>query len=153
IVEASAASAWEPGDAQYRNWLNVYRWYSIARIDPEVGRVIVDDEALGNARRIVAELHATRTLCPTYGLPLATAGQIELLFLADTEAGERHIEHGYELARTNPRCCFIAGMLDAHRGRWDESREKLGRALILGASLDDVMDVYLRQNDRPDLAM
>jgi tetratricopeptide (TPR) repeat protein len=153
IVNASAASAWEPRDAQYRHWLNVYRWRSVMRVDPEAGRVLMDDQARNYARRIVAELHATRALCPTFGLPLATAGQIELFFLGDIEAGERDIEQGYDLARANPQCCLIAGALDAGRGRWNDSREKLSRALTLGVSFDEVLNVYLRQTDRPDLAM
>jgi hypothetical protein len=116
LTEASAASAWEPRDVQYRYWLNVYRWRSVARIDPAVGHVLVDDQARDIRSTDHRRAARDRALCPTFGLPLSTAGQIELFFLGDTAAGERHIEQGYELARANPQCCLIAGALDARRG-------------------------------------
>jgi tetratricopeptide (TPR) repeat protein len=153
ITHAAKAAAWEPDNVAYRHWLNVYRWYSIARVDPEAGHVLVDDQARDCARRIVAELHRARALCPTFGPPLSVAGQIELFFLHDP-VGERHIEAGYELARCHPQSCLIAGDLDARRGRWDAAQEKLRRAVSLGQPLEDVLALYLRPEiDRPDLAL
>jgi uncharacterized membrane protein len=152
LVRAGAAANAEPGNVLYRHWLNVYRWRAIARPD-EAGRMPRDEETIGYARRIIADLHATRRLCPTFGPPASVAGQIELMYLGEVEAGERDIETGYELTRSHPQSCYIAGSLDAFRGRWDASREKLARALVLGQPLDDVLDVYLVQSDRADLAL
>jgi tetratricopeptide (TPR) repeat protein len=68
-------------------------------------------------------------------------------------AGEHDIELGYELAKSHPSACLAAGLLDANRGRWETSREKFARAVMLGQSLDQVIDIYVRQLDRPELAM
>jgi tetratricopeptide (TPR) repeat protein len=129
----------------------VYRWYSITRADAS-GNVVMDDETRGFARRIANDFHEARWLCPTFGPSLSVAGQIEMSVLNDA-AGEHHIEMGYELAKSHPSACLAAGLLDANRGRWEASRVKFSHAVLLGHSLDEVIEIYVRQLDRPQLAM
>ena len=44
IIDAAAASERQPGNVQYRYWLNAYRWRSISRAsDPETGELLMTD--------------------------------------------------------------------------------------------------------------
>ena len=152
LVPADVAARWEPDNVTYRHWLNVYRWYAVAAPDPKTGQMVIDDQALQYARRIVSELHQARAICPTYGPAYSVAGQIELFYL-DDPIGEKHIITGYELDQANPQTCLVAASLDARKGRWDDAKLKLERSLVLGQPLEDVMDVCLVQGDRPNLAL
>jgi tetratricopeptide (TPR) repeat protein/O-antigen ligase len=152
LLPADAAARWEPDNVTYHHWLNVYRWYAVAAPDPKTGQMVIDDQALAYAKRIVAELHQARATCPTYGPAYSVAGQIELFYL-DDPIGEKHINTGYELDQCNPQTCLVAASLDARKGRWDDAKIKLERSLVLGQPLEDVLDVCLTQADRPNLAL
>lgn len=153
ILAAQAAADAEPGNIHYRHWLGVYRWYSISRItDPATGEVAVSPRTLEFTRRIVDELHASRIICPTFGPTYSVAGQLEL-FILDDPAGKEHIRRGYVLASWDPTTAFIAGQLDVAEQRWEESLDKFRQAIALGHPAGEVLDVYLREARRPDLAV
>src|SRR5205823_11627417 len=59
----------------------------------------------------------------------------------------------YRLAPYSPEACFVAAALDVKRGRFDESMPKSRQALLLGQKPDSVLALYLKESDRPDLAM
>ena len=151
-----AASAVETrrDDVHHRYWLNVYRWRAIGRErDPETGETLLTAESLDFARRIVAELHAARPLCPTYGPVVSLAGQIEA-FVLDDPAGLQRIRTGYELSPAHPDVVFAAAMAAASTGDLDGSLALFRRCIDLSPlMLPDVMDVYETQFDRPDLAI
>jgi len=153
LISADSASNWDPDNILYRHWLNVYRWQSLSHPQDDGSEAVLDAQDLTFAQRIADdELQATR-LCPTFGPAYCVAGQIELFALNQATLGAQHIQQGYELARSHPQTCFVAGLSDALAGRWDQSLEKMKRAVLLGHPMDAVLDVYLRQFPKPELAM
>ena len=154
LEHAGAAAEARPDDVESRYWLNVYRWRSLARErDPSTGELLLTQEALDHTGHIVEELHAARPLCPTYGPLVSLAGQLEL-FILDRPQGLEHIRAAYALAPNHPDVVFTAAMADADRGDWDGSVAKFGHCVELAPQMvGEVMDVYEKQFDRPDLAV
>jgi len=154
ISNAAVAFDYQPDSIKYCHWLNVYRWRSISRVtDPNTGEVIIPNQAIEFARRIVNELNTARTLCPTYGATYCLVGQIEK-FILDEPGGAKRIRKGFQLAPCDPTACFVAGFLDATEGRIEESYKKLEKAVQLDARFfREVADVYINHVDRPGLAV
>ena len=154
LKNASAASEYQPGNVQYRFWLNSYRWHSILRTtDPATGRPFLAPEAIQFVKKIVAELHEAIAVCPTYGQAWSLAGQLEY-FALDQPEGADHIRTGFKLAPCDEISCFITGLLEVREGQVDDSVERFARAVELDASLfTDVADIYVNQLNRPDLAL
>ncbi len=154
MKDASVAVNYQPDNANYRHWLNVYRWRSISRVsDPNTGEVIIPQAAMKFVRQIVDEFHESIKLCPTFGPSWCLAGQLEMLVLNDP-VGTKHIQTGFRLAPCDATVCFVAGLLEAQEGKTDESFEKFSRAVQLDSRLfADVAGVYINQLNRPDLAL
>jgi tetratricopeptide (TPR) repeat protein len=154
ISHATAACACEPANAQYRYWLNVYRWRWISRvIDPNAAEIAIPDQLMPALHAVVTGFHQACALCPTFGPPYTAVGQIEQFVLFD-DRGAQKIRTGYRLAPCDPMSCFVAGYLDVAEGRHDASIEKFTRAVRLdGRLFPEVVDVYLRHLSRPDLAI
>ncbi|MBM4036917.1 MAG: hypothetical protein FJ290_00255 [Planctomycetes bacterium] len=154
ISHAAAAAEADPGNVEYRHWLNVYRWRSISRVtDPKTGQTVVTPRTIEFARRIAAELHAARSVCPTFGAAYSVVGQIEKFVLGDPSGADR-IRKGYMLAPSDATACYLAGLMDALEGDLDASLAKFRRCLEAGGvSFQEMADVYLRQVGRPDLAV
>ena len=154
LKNASAASEHQPGNVQYRFWLNSYRWHSILRTtDPATGRPILAPEVIQFVKKIVSELHEAIAVCPTYGQSWCLAGQLEY-FVLNLPEGADHIRTGFKLAPCDEISCFIAGILDVWEAKIDDSLEKFARAVELDASLfTSVADIYVNQLNRPDLAL
>ena len=153
IKNAAAAVDHQPDNAEYRHWLNVYRWHSVSRaFDENTGEVIIPQAAMKFIPRIIDELHESIRLCPTFGPSWCFAGQLEML--AGDPAGAEHIRTGYRLAPCDPTVCFVAGLLDAQEGKTDASFEKFSRAIELdGRLFTDVVEIYTDQLNRPDLVV
>ena len=154
VQHAAVAADYQPQDVKYQHWLNVYRWRSLSRVtDPNTGAIIIPDQALPLVRRIVSELNAACSLCPTYGASYCVAGQLKK-FVLDDPNGAADIQTGYRLAPCDPTACFVAGHLDATEGRIDDSCRKLERAVQLdGALFKEVADLYVNHLNRPELAV
>jgi len=154
ISNAAAAADYQPDNVKYKHWLNVYRWKSISHItDSNTGAVVISEQAMKFAHRIVEELHNARSLCPTYGATYCVVGQLEKFILGDPDGVER-IRKGFRLAPCDPTACFVAGLLDADEGHVDASFAKLNRAVQLdGRLFGNVADIYINHVYRPDLAV
>jgi tetratricopeptide (TPR) repeat protein len=154
IKDAASAVDYQPDNASYRHWLNVYRWYSISRaFDPNTGEALIPQVAMQFIPRIIDELHESIKLCPTFGPSWCFTGQLEML-AADDSVGSEHIQTGFRLAPCDPTVCFVAGLQDAREGKIDRSFEKFTRAIELdGRLFEDVGAVYINQLNRPDLAL
>ncbi len=154
ISSAEAATTYEPDNAKYLHWLNVYRWRSMSRLtDPNTGEIRIPAEATGIVKRIADELLGAAVLCPTYGPSYCVAGQLRKSVLNDP-AGADLIEKGYRLAPCDPTACFVAGVLDVEQGRIEASFGKLARAATLNGGLfREVANIYANQLERPDLAL
>ena len=153
LRHAAAALAAQPQNVSYAYWFNVYRWQSISRTrDADTNDVVVGREARGMVDEIVAGLHAARRDCPTWGPIYSLAGQLER-FVLNSPAGGAHIRTGYRLFPCHPATCYAAGMLDVKEGRPDDSLAKFRRCAALDEKmLPRIIDVYIRQAKRPDLA-
>ena len=151
---AQVATEYQPVNVRYNYWLNVYRWRAISRVaDPVTGELVMTDETLDFTRRIVADLHDVRKLCPTYGATYSMVGQLEY-FILNEPVGIEHIRTGYQLAPCDATACFVAGLLDVMQEEYEVSIEKFERAVELdGSMFEDVVDVYINQANRPDLAV
>lgn len=154
ISNAAKAADYQPDNAQYRHWLNVYRWRAVSRSsDPNTGAVVIPEQAVEPIHRIVNEFQKVRELCPTYGATYCLAGQIEISVLDDPN-GASLIRKGFELAPCDPAACFVAGLLDTREQQLDTSLERFSRAIELDDRFfSDVVDVYIDQVERPDLAV
>ncbi|HPC97167.1 MAG TPA: O-antigen ligase family protein [Sedimentisphaerales bacterium] len=149
---AIAATEAEPDSIQYRHRLGVYMWSSLSPFtDPNTDAL--DAQAFPWARRIVEDLHRARPLCPTFGVLLSLAGQIERFALADPN-GAAHIRMGYRLAPCNAAVCFAAARIDAEEARTEEAFEKLARAALLdGGYFARAAALCINDLARPDLAL
>ena len=146
IQYALKAVCYQPHNVKYRYWLNVYRWQSLSRED------ISSTEYNNVTAQIVADFHHSRALCATFGPTYCLTGQLEKYILG-SPAGAKHIRQGYYLMGNDATACFTAALLDVEEGRFAESLRKFHRYLLLKGSFDDVIDVYVNQEDRPDLAV
>jgi tetratricopeptide (TPR) repeat protein len=153
ISRAAMACEFEPGNVTYRHWLNVYRWYSISRArDAKSGDILLTPQTLNFARRIVGEFEEAHRVCPTFGPSWCVEGQLESVVLKQP-SGADHIRTGYMLAHCDPTACFLAASLDAREGKWDRAMEESRRSMALGWRASDFVDLYVRQVNRPDLAL
>ncbi len=154
ISHAAEASRLEPGNIQYRYWLQVFRWRSISRVrDPKTGAIITTPKTIEFVERIVDELHKARRICPTFGPLYCVAGQLET-FVLGRPIGRKHIRKGYRLAPCDPTVCYVAGLLDATEGDMDASFAKFQRTLELDALFfKDIAHVYINRIDKPEKAL
>ncbi len=147
--QAGEAVAWEPDNVEYRCWWNIYRWHQSLR--PSVWDAMTDQERGRLFTTLLDEFRQGERTCPTYGLNFAMAGQISYLGLHDP-AGVDEILTAYRLAPTHPAVCFIAGRLFATQGQWTQAQEAFRRAMALHYARQEVLAVYLKEVNRPDLA-
>ncbi len=105
-----------------------------------------------DVENITAELHELRLLCPTYGPTYYMAGQMEK-FVLGLDRGDDHIRRAYKLSPCDAAICFTAGSLDISDGRVLESVEKFKRYIKVGGRFRDAADIYIKQLNRPDLAV
>ena len=154
IANASMASKYQPDNIEYRHGLNVYRWQSVSRtIDPGATNITVSDNLTLSVRDIVNGFNEARTICPTYGPAYSMVGWIEKFILGDNSGAER-IRKGFRLAPCNPRICFLAGYVDVLEGRYEDSIEKLNRAVQLdGGLFSTVLSIYIDYLSQPQLAI
>ena len=144
VSAASASAARDPGDVEHRYWADVYRWYSISHTaDPATGRSVLPRGGLPAARAMVDAMDADRLLCPTFGLPLSVAGQINRDLLGQAARGEWEIQTSYRLAPYNTTVCLIAAddALVAHR--WAQATDVLTRYAAMGGGIQDYADVCI----------
>jgi tetratricopeptide (TPR) repeat protein len=155
LIEASRAVALDADNVEYRYGLNALRWYAISRPTEQYpeGRTEFSPQALGYARQIVEDLHATRALCPTFGLPMLLAGQIELSVLDDAR-GKNEIRLAYRVYPNHPDVAMANAMLDAEEGKWQDSKEKFEHALDLNPGLfTEIAVACISQFHNPGLAI
>jgi hypothetical protein len=87
IRTAQAASNLQPGNIEYRHWLNVYRWRLVSSYtDPATGQVVIPKEALAGISRLSSEFLAGLNRCPTFGQSWSMAGQ--LIYFVIAPAGQ-----------------------------------------------------------------
>jgi len=155
IGRAAKAAGQQPGNVQYRHWLNAYRWYGLARTtDPNTGEVIVSPETLAFAERIATELNHARTLCPTFGATCSFLGQLERNVLNRGEQGARHIRMGRRLAPCDPTTCLVTGMLDCEEGDAEGAFGNWRRAVTLDEQwYNEAASLCVTRLGRPDLAL
>lgn len=154
ISQAEAALNYQPQNAIYRYWLNVYRWYSITKMqDSDTENTIYAEDPMPLMRNIVSELDKVISLCPTHGPSYSLAGQIEKFVFLD-DAGAEKIRKGHFLAPCDPIACFAAGRLDVLEGKTEDSVAKFEKAILLNGGLfKDIANIYIHYLSRPYLAM
>jgi tetratricopeptide (TPR) repeat protein len=150
---AGRAVAAEPDNAYYRYWTAVYRWRWLRmQADEPTASLPVNDRTVAAAQRIVGELNEARTRAPTFGLVYTILGQIELNFLK-RPIGYDHVQAGHLLSRNDGYAAYIAGEADARRGQFDTAAKKFHEAILIDRTMiDDVVDCYVSDVERPDLA-
>ncbi len=109
---AGQAADLQPGNVEYRHWLNVYRWRAISRQTQPTGELVLGPRGIEHTRRLVAEFAEAIRLCPTYGPAWTMAGQLNYYVLGDKDLGRRQILTGCELAPCDATVCFVAGLLE-----------------------------------------
>jgi tetratricopeptide (TPR) repeat protein len=154
FTHASEAVILQPDNVAYRTGWNLWRWRAATRTgDAKIDQVPHTQETLATASAIVEQLEQARSLCPTYGPAYSAAGQLET-YILDKPGGEENIRTGYVLSHDDPWVCFSAGMLDAREGRIEASVKKLRRCVGMDKDyISGVTEIYLRQLQRPDLAV
>ncbi|MBN1804569.1 MAG: O-antigen ligase family protein [Sedimentisphaerales bacterium] len=155
IACAASGVEYQPLNAKYRYWLNVYRWYSITKTvtpDPEED-TIIPQESLPLAQTIVKELNKSIVLCPTFGPLYSLVGRIEMYVFYD-DAGAEGIRKGFQLASCDAIACLEAARLDVLEGRVEDAIVKFQKAVAIEGSLfREVVDIYVHYLSRPDLAI
>lgn len=109
---AGQAADLQPGNVEYRHWLNVYRWRAISRQTQPTGELVLGPQGIEHTRRLVAEFAEAIRQCPTYGPAWTMAGQLNYYVLGNNDLGRRQILTGYELAPCDATVCFVAGLLE-----------------------------------------
>lgn len=152
---ASRAVKFSPHNVEYRHWLNVYRWYAGAMDLPHEknGTVSNGPQLEKFVDTLVADLNDARWLCPTYAPNYAQIGWYES-FQLERDSGGEYIRTAYRLSPNDPSIVMWAGEQEAFDGHNDRSAELLNRAMVLdGYLIPSVMDFYLYEMKRPDLAL
>ncbi|MEM9659656.1 MAG: tetratricopeptide repeat protein, partial [Planctomycetota bacterium] len=154
IRSSELALAADPTNVKLAYWLSYYRWQSVSFArDQSTGEMLLHGESLPFVERIADELDGVRRLCPTWGPPYALEGQLRLFVLNDNAGGEL-IRKGFRLAAYDAPTCWTAGQLAAMEGDYDLAAERLNRSVMLAPSYyREVIDIYLSQLNRPDLAV
>lgn len=149
IAQAQKAIALEPDNLDYQYWSCVYEWEYLKNrrqagsVDPEFDRKVW---------AIVERLNRLRRRCPVYGPACCLSGQLQH-YVLNEPSGPENIRRGYRLAPYHPTAVFAAGLLDAEQGRLSESLDKFRHYLRLGGQFNEVVNVYLQQMDRPEMAI
>ncbi|MDD5010549.1 MAG: O-antigen ligase family protein [Phycisphaerae bacterium] len=142
----------QPGNIEYRYWLNVWRWWEAGRqIDSDVGGL--SNEGMEKTYGIVADLKDARFLCPTFGPIYCLMGQLQKFILFEP-VGEDNIRKGVMLEPNNELALFAAGCLDISEDKPVESFEKFRKSIQLRSTFfKDIVKIYIEQAKRPDLAI
>ncbi len=150
---ANAAITAAPDNANHRYWAAVYRWRWVrTQADAKTGNTPVNEQTVAAAQRIIGELNEARTRAPTYGLVYTILGQIELNFL-QRPIGYEHIQTGHMLSRNDAYAAFVAGEAETRRGNFEKAQANFREALLIDPwMVDDVIEVYLTDLNRPELA-
>jgi tetratricopeptide (TPR) repeat protein len=101
--------------------------------------------------QIVDRLNDARKLCPTDAAIYCVLGQVEYKLLGRA-IGITHLHTAARLDPNDPTTCYLAGEVDARRGRWDAAAEYFRRAAQLdGDAFTDAADLALDELKNPDL--
>jgi tetratricopeptide (TPR) repeat protein len=154
LSDAATARQYQPGNIEYRHWLNVYRWRAISRAsDPNTEQIILTPQGLEFAERIAAELKDALKLCPTFGPSWCVLGQLERSVLGRVEEGTMHVRRGRQLAPCDPTVCFVAGTLCAEQGQTEAAFAEWQRAVQLDERFfGEVASLLIKRLGRPDLS-
>jgi O-antigen ligase/tetratricopeptide (TPR) repeat protein len=155
IGDAERAVKFSPHNVEYRNWLNVYRWYAGAMDLPhdKNGTVSNGPQLEKFVASLVADLKDARWLCPTYAANYSQIGWYES-FQLERDSGGDYIRTAYRLSPNDPSIVMRAGEQEAFDGHNERSAELLNRSMVLDPYLiPGVMDFYLYEMKRPDLAL
>jgi len=154
LGDAATARQYQPGNIEYRHWLNVYRWHAISRVtDPNTGQIILTPQGLEFAERIAVEFKDALRLCPTFGPSWCVLGQLERSVLGRIGEGTMHVRRGRQLAPCDPTVCFVAGTLYAERGQAEAAFVEWQRAVQLDERLfGEAASLLIQRLDRPDLS-
>ena len=153
VNQARLAHHYEPGNIEYRYWLNVYQWYQVSR-NEDLIHGFLPDSSMAVVSSIVDSLFQGCRDCPTFGTTYSTLGQIKKLVYYEDEEGGALIRQGWQLDPQNPMLCLVAGCLDLEEGEVDASLDKFIPAVNLKASLfKGIVDIYVQGAHRPDLAV
>ena len=154
LNETTLACTFAPDDVRYRYSLNAYRWHAITRVhDPGTNQLVYNASTIEYASAICEDLKQTRLLCPTYSHALLLQGEIEFTPLLNDPAGPDHIRLAFKLARCDPTAAGMTARCDVSESLWDESEVHFRRFLELAGDFRDVVDIYIVQNQRPDIAL
>jgi len=142
----------EPGNVEYRQWLNIYRWWRVRRFsDRQTGAI--SNDGLDEVYRIVDDLKDARFTAPTYGPIYCLLGQIQKYVLYEP-AGEDNINRGAMLEPNDELTMFVAGELDLRNGDFDRSFEKFNKSVSLGGIFfERIIELYIDQAGRGELAV
>ncbi len=155
LSDAAEAQTCQPDNIEYQHWLNAYRWRSISRVtDPNTGEVILTQESLQFADRIVEKLRQAIPSCLVYGPSWSVMGQLERSICNRPEEGARYIRRGRHLAPCNATACFVAGSLAAEQGDADAGYAEWKRAVALdGRFFREAASLLVAVFERPGLAI
>ena len=152
ISYASRAVQIQPDNIEYQHWLGVWRWWRVSgNTDPDIGGLT--NEAMAEVEKIVADLKQAEKTCPTFGPIYCLMGQLQKFVLLEP-VGEDNIKKGFMLEPNDEISLFAAGCLDIGEQKNIESFEKFRKSAALGGSyFKDIVEIYINQAKRPDLAI
>ena len=101
---------------------------------------------------MLTELLKTVDECPTFGRPLAFAGQLASHLPPSSLHADQMIARGAELAPYDPQACIAAGRLAALAGDRARAGRMLRRAIAIGDAKKDAIDVFINILGDPDAA-
>ena len=107
----------------------------------------------GDLKKIASDLDSARTLCPTFGPAVATAGNIRQFYLHDP-AGAPLIEKAVKLWPNDDAVFRASAQLSAERGDWDRAMEMFSRAIaIQPGSADEAVRLLVSRYHQPERAV
>lgn len=140
---AARAVEVEPSNVRHRYILNQIRWQSVSRVrNPETGDLVLTEQSLEVAARIVDELQSARSLCPTYGHLYSLASQLSISILNDP-GGATDARKSFRLSQKDALAALMAAKVDANVGDWPAAESKLQRAIELGTGFEAIATTCL----------
>ena len=154
IKQYAAAAQADPAVPMYAYQRDYFSWGMIEFDDDgQPNDLSEDSPARADAVALLEQINAQRIAAPTFGPSHRLAGEILFFGLKDQDRGAALVALGQKLTPHDPYAAFTAGYIAARRGEDDRAMTQFRHATELSAGLRrDVVDVYINEFDRADLA-
>lgn len=152
VSAAQNAATRNPENIDYVYWSNLYRSQQLSRITDETGEIKKTTELVEAANSIVRNLQAAKSICPTYAHLYHLTADIQQAILDLPAEALANVRQAQALSPASQDIQLLAGKLYASAGQTTESLAAFAKYLSLRGDFADILDTYVDDLHRPELA-